>query len=407
MYKLKKSIYLNISLFSFCLLISMYVKAKGELYIDGTNIVEDLKKSIKVQKCTIMEMNQELMPIEKKGDRFILLIDQRITNSESRLKLEEVIIHNLVDMLKNNDSIKEISTDCSLYSDNEEYNKLIVEINKLRCLSWQVDMYDLFMNAIDINNNINYKCVCTFILNPNDNTIAIHIFIIKCDEYKEVFFNSIKKDYDDYLYLNSIHPIFGNVLNMNNNIIDFDNMIYGIYDSKSTNIVAKNMIGKSNSIKKDKYLDVKNQNEIQEETVQSLQYLCSSCNKRFLIKEHLNRHKCNHINKSTLDIIKSNWKVKIGSKTKNRLNTHNKTKRFVCGECKKIFIERRYLIRHANTHKVSSRRKCEICDIILSSKSCLTNHLKLHENVKPFKCSLCECSFYRKDYLLSHCISNH
>ena len=70
-------------------------------------------------------------------------------------------------------------------------------------------------------------------------------------------------------------------------------------------------------------------------------YLCTVCDKRFMTKKSLNRHK----------------------------QTHTVDKLYSCTQCQKRFATQRYLRIHMNVH--SSKYKCTECGKCFSSNACL------------------------------------
>ena len=120
---------------------------------------------------------------------------------------------------------------------------------------------------------------------------------------------------------------------------------------------------------------------------------------------------------------------------------HNKTRAFVCSQCKKTcrkayfnehiekcgkmkkkcyrckdcdapFNTRKYLKKHVNrVHlKLKPLKKlvCNECEASFEHKQHLEHHLnKVHLNVKPYKCNHCEKAFFIDTHLKAHVKKNH
>jgi len=88
-------------------------------------------------------------------------------------------------------------------------------------------------------------------------------------------------------------------------------------------------------------------------------YLCMVCDKRFMTKQSLIRHK----------------------------QTHTYDKLYSCTQCEQRFTTQRYLSSHMNVH--SSKFMCTECGKCFTNSSVLTVHRRSHSGEKLFECAVC------------------
>ena len=109
-------------------------------------------------------------------------------------------------------------------------------------------------------------------------------------------------------------------------------------------------------------------------TSQSKDYECTTCNKRFRLLKNLKAHERLHTGKGLVQ----------------------------CEICDKKFNHNYNLKMHLRTHKTSRVHKCEYCDKRFVQKGNLVEHLRIHTKVKPFACKLCGKRFAQSSHLKSH-----
>ncbi|KAK4875525.1 hypothetical protein RN001_011947 [Aquatica leii] len=78
------------------------------------------------------------------------------------------------------------------------------------------------------------------------------------------------------------------------------------------------------------------------------------------------------------------------------------TKNFQCNICHKKYSSKSVLTKHKKIHIKNSSFKCTKCDTQLSSSGDLENHLKLHSGYRPFCCQLCANTFREEKNLKTH-----
>ncbi|XP_011167864.1 zinc finger protein 665 isoform X2 [Solenopsis invicta] len=109
-------------------------------------------------------------------------------------------------------------------------------------------------------------------------------------------------------------------------------------------------------------------------TLQSKDYECATCNKRFRLLKNLKAHERLHTGRGLVQ----------------------------CEICDKKFSHNYNLKMHLRTHKTSRVHKCEYCDKRFVQKGNLVEHLRIHTKVKPFACKLCGKRFAQSSHLKSH-----
>ncbi|CAG9768583.1 unnamed protein product [Ceutorhynchus assimilis] len=106
---------------------------------------------------------------------------------------------------------------------------------------------------------------------------------------------------------------------------------------------------------------------------------CEACNKLFILKKSLDRHKC--------------------------IEHPHPVDNFECYDCKKTFSTKELLIEHIKVHSLQSV-KCEGCGKEFSRKFHLARHLEqtecLGQPKQGYECRVCQKSFTRKDNLAAH-----
>ncbi|KAK3592431.1 hypothetical protein CHS0354_017229 [Potamilus streckersoni] len=155
---------------------------------------------------------------------------------------------------------------------------------------------------------------------------------------------------------------------------------------------------------------------------------CDICNKVFLDKKCLAKHKTSHLGiKVACEICNKkihptsygiHMKIHSGEKPykcdmcgKSFLG-HSGVKRHImfihldeklckCRTCKKVFNDPNHLQRHTDSkHATEKLHKCEQCAKMFSSALLLRNHVAMHE--KPYQCGLCGKHFQKVSLIKMH-----
>ncbi|XP_034237065.1 zinc finger protein 235-like isoform X2 [Thrips palmi] len=105
----------------------------------------------------------------------------------------------------------------------------------------------------------------------------------------------------------------------------------------------------------------------------SRQFFCNLCDRRYKKKSHLERH----------------------------FRVHTGVRPYKCHICEKRFAVRSILKQHIRVHTGERPFSCDICSQRFPQKSGLMTHMMLH-NGKPFKCEYCVKSFVSNHKLMLH-----
>ena len=121
----------------------------------------------------------------------------------------------------------------------------------------------------------------------------------------------------------------------------------------------------------------------------------------------------NELNKTSIDGIKNEFLIEIGSDYERNMKTNNKNvyeekKIYKCGECDVRFTTKNHLEEHITVHDQKEFFKCINCDRTFSQKSNLEEHFESFHNIKKtIKCEFCSDYFSESKQMDDHIASNH
>ena len=95
-------------------------------------------------------------------------------------------------------------------------------------------------------------------------------------------------------------------------------------------------------------------------------------------------------------------KEKLPGLVCQELYKRNPSKPYGCNDCDKQFIQRKSLIRHKRIHTGEKPYKCNECNKQFSRQTHLTNHKRIHTGEKPYKCNECNKQFSQQGSLKNH-----
>ncbi|XP_065370314.1 zinc finger protein pita [Calliphora vicina] len=114
-------------------------------------------------------------------------------------------------------------------------------------------------------------------------------------------------------------------------------------------------------------------------------YPCKFCKKSYLLSHHLTRHLRCHRN---ID---------------DPVNSIN----FMCSSCNTSFATRDELIHHSTSHANESNLTCPLCKDVFGDMSTLTSHIQDHSEGEAYACEFCDLIFMTADKLQIHTDQEH
>lgn len=135
--------------------------------------------------------------------------------------------------------------------------------------------------------------------------------------------------------------------------------------------------------------------------------LCNICGKSYPTRSSLKLHLTNcHTEEGAVDRTDTKKACSVCGKYFTQVKTHMKThanyKPYKCSYCEKSFLRKSGLIKHKIIHSAERPYDCKICEKRFNLKSTLDSHMRIHTGEKPFKCHLCNRAFVIKSRLNYH-----
>lgn len=127
---------------------------------------------------------------------------------------------------------------------------------------------------------------------------------------------------------------------------------------------------------------------------------CNECGKNFAIHADLTLHKHIHTQLYSCIVCKKCFVTK--SKLERHAKSHTGVKEHPCPICKKRFAEKNNMMAHMSVHTGEKPFSCNICKKSFRTQSHLTDHGRVHSAESPFKCPVCKKSFKWKSNLKDH-----
>ncbi|KAG8188272.1 hypothetical protein JTE90_012106 [Oedothorax gibbosus] len=132
------------------------------------------------------------------------------------------------------------------------------------------------------------------------------------------------------------------------------------------------------------------------------QFGCSTCNKRFFLKDDLRKHEEEHNSTTLLKCSKCLRSFTSAKLLESHFVCHLEVDRYICEVCGQGFKHNRGLLDHFKHHGDKSYYECEVCHRIFKQKWRFDNHVLLHSKEPQFGCGTCNASFFLMDDLKKH-----
>ncbi|XP_022128728.2 zinc finger protein 271 isoform X2 [Pieris rapae] len=131
-------------------------------------------------------------------------------------------------------------------------------------------------------------------------------------------------------------------------------------------------------------------------------YACTTCQKTFWRKEHLDNHVRTHTGETP---YRCQYCAKTFTRKEHMVNhvrKHTGETPHRCEICKKSFTRKEHFMNHVMWHTGETPHHCQICGKKYTRKEHLMNHMRSHANDTPFRCEQCGKSFTRKEHFTNH-----
>lgn len=171
---------------------------------------------------------------------------------------------------------------------------------------------------------------------------------------------------------------------------------------------------KQHQILKHHQIELKNKHK----NARNIYFKCDECNKLFMAKWRLNKHKKEHDKPYQCDYLKCNKSFSSNKHLRIHYRSHNKIKSETCKWCKKLFIDSSTLRNHikaVHSDIISFKKNiiCKICNKSFIKKSILKIHYQTHlkrQDRNLIYCKLCDnnsASFVSQSGLNKHLRNIH
>lgn len=117
-------------------------------------------------------------------------------------------------------------------------------------------------------------------------------------------------------------------------------------------------------------------------------FSCSECDKQYLYKRSLQRHKKSHSAENSASCLVNK---KASRLEENVVDTSKKI--FGCDICEQRFHQKSHLKTHMRIHTGEKPFSCNICGNIFRHQYSLDRHIRVHTGEKPFACDVCSKGF--------------
>ncbi|XP_044729129.1 gastrula zinc finger protein XlCGF26.1-like [Chrysoperla carnea] len=136
--------------------------------------------------------------------------------------------------------------------------------------------------------------------------------------------------------------------------------------------------------------------------INSGEFICEVCGKRYPYKSSLSLHKSHHHSNESHLCNFCGKNCVTSARLKEHLKVHSEERPFTCEFCTKTFKTKAVLKIHLVQHTGERKFSCSQCDKTFNQGTHLRQHMRVHTGERPYNCIICNKSFANKINYIVH-----